>query len=281
MRQCIADAYPDARGMLLVSGKKARHLVSVLRLTCGDMLYVRLPNGELQQMTVAHIDSSKKQVSLQVAGKNYTQNKALTTDALNEAPPRTKMPETELWLFQFVAKPQKMDLIVRQATECGVHTIIPVVGAFCQNGAIDSAKKKVGGTDERWFRIITEAREQSGSPVNTRIGLCLTVPQAMELWQKEVKNGGKSLSVVLYEQDSANLSLHAAVAQAGFPLRRAAVMVGSEGGIAPEEIDFVQKFGFKAVHFATNILRCETAALYGLAAVQNAVTENTVWQFKE
>jgi 16S rRNA (uracil1498-N3)-methyltransferase len=58
-------------------------------------------------------------------------------------------------------------------------------------------------------------------------------------------------------------------------------MVGAEGGISPEELDFAQKHGFVPVHFATNILRCETAALYGIAALQNAVVEKKVWQFKK
>lgn len=282
MRQFVAETYPNARGILFVSGKKAKHLVSVLRLSYGDMLYVRLPDGDLQQMTVAHIDSSKKLVTLQVAGKNMAGEKSAGgKTGTTTAPPLVHTPETEFWLFQFVAKPQKMDLIVRQATECGVFTIIPVIGAFCQNGAVDSAKKKSAGADERWQRIVTEAREQSGSAVQTRIGNCLTVPQAVALWQTEVHNGGESLAVVLYEQDSPSQPLHAIVAKRARPFKRVAVMVGSEGGIAPEEIEFVQRYGFEVVHFATNILRCETAALYGLAAVQSAVTENTVWQFKE
>ena len=36
----------------------------------------------------------------------------------------------EIWLFQFVAKAQKMDLIIRQATEVGVSYIVPVQSAF-------------------------------------------------------------------------------------------------------------------------------------------------------
>ncbi|WP_315329486.1 16S rRNA (uracil(1498)-N(3))-methyltransferase, partial [Treponema socranskii] len=31
--------------------------------------------------------------------------------------------------------------------------------------------------------------------------------------------------------------------------------------------------GFTPVHFAGNILRCETAALYGIAALQTALAE--------
>ena len=48
--------------------------------------------------------------------------------------------------------------------------------------------------------------------------------------------------------------------------------VGSEGGISPEEVKLLQEKGlFHPIHFAVNILRCETAALYGIAAVQSAI----------
>ena len=47
--------------------------------------------------------------------------------------------------------------------------------------------------------------------------------------------------------------------------------VGSEGGISPSECELFLSRGFKAVHFNTNILRCETASLYAAAAIQSAL----------
>ena len=53
----------------------------------------------------------------------------------------------------------------------------------------------------------------------------------------------------------------------------AAIAVGSEGGISPDEMTALRNAGFTPVHLAGNILRCETAALYGIAALQTALAE--------
>ena len=53
-------------------------------------------------------------------------------------------------------------------------------------------------------------------------------------------------------------------------IHRIGIACGSEGGISPQEVDFLVKKGlFYPLHFSVNILRCETAALYGIAAVQS------------
>ena len=45
----------------------------------------------------------------------------------------------------------------------------------------------------------------------------------------------------------------------------------SKKTILKEEIEILQENGFFPVHFNVNILRCETAALYGIAAVQSMI----------
>ena len=58
-------------------------------------------------------------------------------------------------------------------------------------------------------------------------------------------------------------------------IKKAAIAVGSEGGISPEEVRLLEEKGlFVPVHFAVNILRCETAALYGIAAVQFEINQS-------
>ena len=278
MRQFVAAVEPDESGCIVVGGKKSRYLSAVLRVEPGDMLYVRLPSGALQQMTVARITPGGRQVVLTVAGADVS---AEAAPSPAKALPAAEQPSCSLWLFQFAAKPPKMDLIIRQAVECGVRAVVPVAGAFCQAGNVESARRKSGPDDGRWERIITEAREQSGSPVDTEVFPCMTLEEACALWKERA--GAASPAVVLYEQVRGTVPLHAAVAEslASGPVESAALMVGAEGGISPEELDFAQKHGFVPVHFETNILRCETAALYGIAALQNAVVEKKVWQFKK
>ena len=267
MRQFISEVEPDGDGCILVQGKKAHHLAEVLRVKVGDMVYARLPEtGVLQPMTVAKVEGSEKTVLLQVAGD--------FADEKNDEPKNTvQLPE--IWLFQFVAKPPKMDLIIRQATECGVLNIVPVEGKFCQGGAVESAKKKSSGSDDRWTRIISEAREQSGSAVPTKVMPCVDLESAMDIMSEERMTG-----IVLYEQTGGTKTLGKALADMN-ENNRVALFVGAEGGISPEEIESMQKKGIVPVHFTTNILRCETAALYGIAVLQNVLVEKELWQFKE
>jgi 16S rRNA (uracil1498-N3)-methyltransferase len=51
----------------------------------------------------------------------------------------------------------------------------------------------------------------------------------------------------------------------------AAIVVGTEGGMTGGEREQFLRAGFFQAHFATNILRVDTAALYGMAALQTAL----------
>lgn len=293
MRQFLAEQPLDSKGCLTIEGKKLHYLQNVLRVKTGDMIDVRLTDGTLQPMTVALIDKAAKQIILQTAGAIAgKQNAALANSAAADeltsassslhASALQTVPQTQIYLFQFAAKPAKMELIVRQATECGAAYIIPVAGKFSQSGSVKSAKEAAQSFTKggRWDRIITEARQQSGSATDTKVLPCMTVEEAAQFWKKECGGNGTGLGVVLYEQTKDTMLLHKA-AQNAEKITKAAVAVGSEGGISPEEIEILTDGGFIPVHFETNILRCETAALYGIAALQTVLTEQSVWQNRE
>ena len=99
---------------------------------------------------------------------------------------QTSATQKEYWLFQFMPKPQKMDLIIRQATECGVAVIVPIVGEF-------SVNQDGKGRLERWDRIVKEARQQSGSPVSTRILSPVSVNEAAKIWEEFESSEKKAL----------------------------------------------------------------------------------------
>jgi len=262
LRQYVSQKNLDTQGLLTIIGKDYRYLRNVLRLVTGDMIHVRLPGGELQPMTVCQIDEKGKKIILQVcdtveAGEG--ENQPEETDSIES---------TEFTLFMAVPKSSKMDLIVRQATECGVARIIPVQTEFSQTGG-----EKMNFRGERFERIIKEARQQSGSPVDTRIENCVTLKEACEIWKAETENISESetLAVVLYERNDSTVSIPEACEKKQ-NRKKIALFCGSEGGISPEEVKSLCEAGFTAVHLKTNILRCETAALYGIAALQVEVS---------
>ncbi len=291
MRQLVVSVEPDSKGLIEISGKDFRYMRQVLRIKPGDMVTVRSPSGRIG-MTVCTIDDRTKKLVLQ---KCASPADSIEDQTAKNIPASCERPE--IYLFQFVPKPQKMELIVRQAVECGVSCIVPVLGKYTQAGSeksLASSGNKEGSRRDRYSRIIREAMQQSGAINETRLTEPMTLEAALEFWKSETagiaddadkdKAGIKqSAAVVLYERtDGAGGLKEALCGKAGdacksgnaddlCDLKKIAVAVGCEGGISPEEYALLVQNGFGAVHFNVNILRCETAALYGIAAVQSAI----------
>lgn len=266
MRQFIAVSEFDKEGLLQIGGKDFRYFRNVLRLCPGDMISVRVPSGALVNATLAKVDERRRCAVLQICD----------TVKFPEEHQSEYNDDTEFYLFQFVAKGSKMDLIVRQATECGVCKIIPVAGEYAQAGATEKSFR-----NGRYERIIKEARQQSGSPVATEIYNTMTLDDALVFWKNEISGlEAQSIACVLYERIENTKNLFNAV-DAIKEIKKCALFCGSEGGISPGEIQFLCEQGIIPVHFETNILRCETAALYGIACMQNLVTGKKEWQIKK
>jgi 16S rRNA (uracil1498-N3)-methyltransferase len=271
MRQYISAEQPDKKGLLSVTGKDFRYLRRSLRIKSGDMIDVRLPDGDLVPMTVCHIDDTSGVVVMQVCASPAHAADGTVTRGVSAGEVERTAFSVEYTLFQFIAKPQKMELIIRQAVECGIRNIVPVAGTYSQKGSIKAMQEKAAGT-ERIRRIIREAREQSGSPVATTVFEPVSAEEAAVLWKIECSTLAPEefAGVVLSERSDLCEPLGNVVASCT-RMKKAAVAVGCEGGISPEEVELLRDSGFVPVHFACNILRCETAALYGIAALQSAV----------
>lgn len=261
MRQLILQKNQDKNGLVLVDGKDFHYLRQVLRVKVGDMVKLRLADGLPYDSTVCKIDDKGKTITLQLCA---TQDVIARSEATKQS-----TNEIAFSLFQFIPKPQKLELIVRQATECGVKNIIPVISEYAQKGNVDSL---MGGKKDRLERIIREARQQSGSPVETTVFEPVTVEQAVDLWNKMKEEAGGEQNAAGYV-----LSERAVVRQAYQPHEsevpeHVAIFCGNEGGISPDELELLTKKALlQPVHFSVNILRCETAALYGIAAIQTAI----------
>ena len=281
MRQLIIENKQIRKGLIELEGKDYRYLKQVLRVRPGDMISVRLPDGSLNNATVARVDEAERRVVLQLcADTGKTITRGVQADQLNASVAVNGALAVEYWLFQFLPRPQKFELIVRQATECGLSVIVPVIGEYTEKS---SAQALAGAKRERLERIIKEARQQSGSPVETKVLEPMTLEQALELWRTSAGDQG-DLAFVLSERDDCSGKLRESVQKAGGleGIKRAAIAVGSEGGISPDEVKALEEKGlFQPVHFAVNILRCETAALYGIAAVQTEINNRLSDQVRQ
>ena len=281
MRQLIIENKQIRKGLIELEGKDYRYLRQVLRVRPGDMISVRLPDGSLNNATVARVDEAERRVVLQLcADTGKTITRGVQADQLNASAAVNGALAVEYWLFQFLPRPQKFELIVRQATECGLSVIVPVIGEYTEKSSVQAL---AGAKRERLERIIKEARQQSGSPVETKVLEPMTLEQALDLWRTSAGDQG-DLAFVLSERDDCSGKLRESVQKAGGleGIKRAAIAVGSEGGISPDEVKALEEKGlFQPVHFAVNILRCETAALYGIAAVQTEINNRLSDQVRQ
>lgn len=265
MRQLISASYPDSRGKLVLGADAYRHLAQVLRRGAGDPVEVRLPSGALVRMRVEAV--SRKDRTVTLAGDPGAADAAIPVGSRGPALPRVV-------LLQWVIKGQKMDQAVRQATECGAELIIPVLGERCVSSG---AGESEGAKAARWERIVREAREQSGSAVCTEVSRAAPPAEAVARWLG-LAAGWRSVALALDEAPLARKTLHEYL---GTDPELTALAVGPEGGMTEGELALLESAGFVRVHFRTNILRAETAAVYGIAAVQSALTELTSWRLKE
>lgn len=285
MRQFLVDSDPGPDGGLTLRGKDFRYLVQVLRLAPGALLEVRLTGGALVSARLESLDRSAKTAWLRLEGSSpsaaITLPQALEPGLAGVSMSALASMSDDfpcIILFQWILKGPKMDQVLRQAAEAGVNLIVPVLGERClaaEAGGVGQAKT------ERWQRIVREARQQSGSAVSTQVWETVRSADIAEFWTVragEDTSGIPPVAVTLTEAPLARKTLHEYLDTRP---RTVALAIGPEGGMSAGELERLSLAGFNAVHFRTNILRAETAALYGIAAVQTLLLESEKWRLPE
>lgn len=247
---------------LAVSGKDAQYLTRVLRLKQGQRLTGRDADGALWHLTIQEIGRDRCVLHCEPA-----EHMEATTDAL----PDYGGPLPRIVLFQCLCKGKKLEQIVRQATEIGACRIVPVQSKHC---VVDIFAKRQDAVEDRTARLeamVKEAVQQSGSRIPTKVEPPIAFSDIPSYW------GNRGLGLFFHQSIvEGQLALTETVAA----YRRehgqeapVAVVIGPEGGLAPEETTLLEQAGFKPILLKTNILRAETAAVYALAAVQTIMTE--------
>jgi 16S rRNA (uracil1498-N3)-methyltransferase len=292
VKQFLLAEPPDKDGLVRLGGKEYRYLVSVRRLKPGDT-FIALPppagKGDPKSSgNFANSGNSANSGQLLTVTVLGIDNHTLTGSAVQSpVVPDTAEGIPPIILFQGLPREAKMDLIVRQAAETGISEVVP----FTTDRSIPKEHFRM----ERWRRIIKEARQQSGSPIDTRIRPPLTANELFAYWKELSVNSdspdpnsskkGSSLGIV-FCPDAAEKSGTKGLEKSGFhrylskePLLTV-LAVGPEGGLSVAEIDRFTDAGFKPLSMGSTILRTETAALYGAAAVRVILMEKAWWKLK-
>ena len=268
MKRFILNVGPDEDGVIRLSGDDYHYLVRVRRIKNGDIFPV-LYAGQLCSVRVVSISGGM------LAGTIFA-----PAEQEGGAEPRLEDALPLIVLFQALPKGTKTDLIVRQAVEGEVSEVVFFVSER-------SAVRSVGGKkEERWRRIVREARQQSGSAVDTQVRFCPTLEAALDYWDALVhragrENGEKAAALFLHEVPLSPLAQGTFHDYLGTDPVIVAVAAGPEGGFSPSETDRFLKADFRAVRMGNSILRAETAALYGTAAVRIILLEKAAWILKK
>jgi 16S rRNA (uracil1498-N3)-methyltransferase len=159
-------------------------------------------------------------------------------------------------LLQGIARGDKMDTIVQKATQLGVTRITPLL-LQRSNVRLDAEVSK--RKQAHWQGVLESACEQCG---RNRLPL-LTPPTSLQSALAELTDGLKLL--LAPRDDSPSLSSLVGSRDLGAPIY---LLVGPEGGLAPNEIEAAVAAGFVECRLGPRILRTETAALAALAALQ-------------
>ena len=165
------------------------------------------------------------------------------------------MPESplQLTLLQGIARNDRMDFILQKAVELGVQTIQPI---WMQRSHTRLKGERLEKRISHWQGVITSACEQSGRATLPQLSL----PEEYSNWI----NTGTDSDLRLMLQPDARSCLR----NLEKPTGGISILVGPEGGLAPEEQALARTAGFTGIRLGPRVLRTETAALATLAGIQ-------------
>lgn len=259
----------------------------ILHLSADDLKHakvLRLKTGE----HIAVIDAAKDYFECEICSFDNGQLVVSVTSHFN-----TEQNFPHVVLAQGIAKGEKMDSVIRQTTELGVHAIVPFM---CERSIVKLSPDKINKRMDRWQIIAKSAAMQSGRLYVPEIHLPLEASQAASMFSDALA------VVVCWEESDGRHSIGSAIRAALNTPPRASlhdlgsssssannnagpgyvvVVVGPEGGLTPSEVQFFLDCSQHSAvaSMGQTILRTETAgvvatalAIYELGGLGNMQT---------
>lgn len=218
--------------LISVTGSEARHAVTVSRIAVGES--VAIGNGWGLVVTGAVVSAEPGAFVVRV-----------------ETAVETPQNSQAVWLAQALAKGDRDEHAVQQATELGADGVIPWAA---QRSIVKWEGAKIRKGHERWSAIVREASKQS-----------------MRAWLPEVADLASTTILAALARDSRMLVLEPTAATALTELqpdgRDVVLVVGPEGGIAPAELSRLEGSGAMLVRLGDTILRTSTAGPAAIAVL--------------
>ncbi len=237
MPSFLIDSKNIIDGEIAIAGGEAHHIQRVLRLNVGDD--IALFDGAGYKYAGRIISRDRHQVQV----------KLLSEEAVADT-------GVNITLIQCLPRLDKMDLIVQKAVELGVRKIIPAQSRRTRGMRSDRSANKC----KRWRRIAEEAAKQCGQAH-------LPVIEEARLLSALLENDWRDCFKIAFWEDEKDKKLKGLIRDMDKP-DSLVLLIGAEGGFAPEEVESMRNKAWNIVGLGPRILRLETAAIVGLGIVQ-------------
>ncbi|MDR2214052.1 MAG: 16S rRNA (uracil(1498)-N(3))-methyltransferase [Pseudomonadales bacterium] len=223
----------SANTAFTLSGDRAHYLGKVLRATPGTELCLFNDSGLEYAATVSALNKQEVEVLVREASDPGTESPLRTLLALG------------------ISRGERMDYAIQKSTELGVSRIQPLFTTHCEVKLDGSRQDK---RIEHWRQVAISACEQSGRVKVPEVLPPLPLAQFLERCDAALK--------LLFDQGE-NAKLNGPA-----PAGEVALLIGPEGGLAPEELTLARRHGFVGIQLGPRILRTETAPVAALALLQ-------------
>ncbi len=220
---------------LILDESQAHYLINVMRQKQGAL--VELFNGR---------DGSWQAELSEVSRKSVALNCRIRTALQNKSP--------DVWLLFAPVKRARLDFIAQKATELGVSKIWPVETKYCQIERVKTDRLKANAI---------EAAEQTVRLDVPVIGAFVKLNTILSSWPQD-------RVIIFCDEGLAGGVPFAPVEQlAKVSGRKAAILIGPEGGFSPSEREQVLcQSSVLPIHLGPRILRADTAAISALSLYQ-------------
>lgn len=222
---------------ITIKGDDAKHLLYAMRVRPEQVFTIVDKESKVAQAKVISCTSDTVQLKL----LQYIE------DADTEAP-------IEVVVAQCLPKGDKMEFIVQKAVELGASSVVPVVSRHC---VVKYDEKKKLARQQKWQKIADEAVKQCGRTIKPTVEAIVSLEQLA----KDYADYTRFICYEAEDEQSFKKMLQSADS------KKYLILIGAEGGFAPEEVQLCKDAGFKSISMGKRILRAETASIAALTIV--------------
>ena len=238
------------RSVIQINGREAHHLAHVLRVSPGFKVTCFDGQGTQAQAVVRSV--SRKGVSLELGQRLPLEEAAPRPSGQRQPVPP---PPWQVSLAVAIPKKGKLDQIVDQATQLGVHRLIPLLTG---RGVVRIRLEEWPRKEPRLKQIVVEAGKQAGVD---RLPI-LDSPIGWDDFVRSMEGYDRILMATVEgpHEDLGKLLSHG-------PVAKILLLIGPEGDWTSKEIEQAVGVGAHRISLGPTVLRCETAVVSGLSIV--------------